>query len=150
MSKSIVVYYSFSGNTRLIAEKISKSLEAEIFELIPDKKIDLDTLRDKDFFHSCAKCLESKDMSKYNRVIFGFPVWARTVPPPVRWFVERNQSEIHGKVSVFCCHAGVIGDSFEYIETVFKDRFKEKKGFYQPLSNLAKCYEEADKWIEKL
>jgi flavodoxin len=150
LSKSIVVYYSFSGNTRLIAEKISKSLQSEMFELIPQKKIELDTLRDKEFFKSCAKCIQLKDMSQYNHIIIGTPVWARTIPPPVRWFIENTREEINGKVSFFCCHAGVIGDTFNYIQDFYKEKFYQKKGFYQPLNNLINCFKEADKWIEEL
>jgi len=149
LSNTIVVYYSFSGNTRLIAEKITKSLNSEKFELIPDKKIDLDLLRDKEFFNSEAKCSKINDISKYKNIIIGSPVWARTISPPVKWFIEKIKDDYKGKVSFFCCHSGVIGDSFEFIEEKFTDRFLTKKGFYNPLTNLSSCFEEVDKWVNE-
>ena len=37
--KSLVVYYSYSGNTRLIAETVAHALDADIEELQPVKPL---------------------------------------------------------------------------------------------------------------
>lgn len=37
--KSLVVYYSFSGNTRLIAETVAVAINADIEELKPEKPL---------------------------------------------------------------------------------------------------------------
>ena len=36
--KILIVYYSFSGNTKFIAESMAKSIDADTVELVPKKK----------------------------------------------------------------------------------------------------------------
>ena len=45
------------------------------------------------------------DSGKYDRVIFGFPVWASNFVPPLRTFIRENA--LKGKqIAVFACEAG--------------------------------------------
>ena len=37
--KTLIVYYSYEGNTKIIAETIGKSIEADIMELKPEKEM---------------------------------------------------------------------------------------------------------------
>ena len=45
------------------------------------------------------------EASEYDRVVFGFPVWAGNVTPPIRTFVKENKPE--GKrIAAFACESG--------------------------------------------
>ena len=43
--KALVLYYSFSGNTRLIAEMVAKELNADLEELKPVKPLNASPLK---------------------------------------------------------------------------------------------------------
>ena len=45
------------------------------------------------------------DGAKYDRIIFGFPVWASNIAPPIRTFIKEN--DLSGKnFAAFACQAG--------------------------------------------
>ena len=37
--KKLIIFYSFEGNTKLIAENIAKAIDADILELKPEKEV---------------------------------------------------------------------------------------------------------------
>ena len=47
------------------------------------------------------------DISQYERIIFGFPVWASNFTPPLRTFIENNTEKLKGKrFAAFACQSG--------------------------------------------
>ena len=47
------------------------------------------------------------DLSEYDQVIFGFPVWAGTFTPPLRTFISENKEGLKNKnVAAFACQSG--------------------------------------------
>ena len=45
------------------------------------------------------------DADSYDRIVFGFPVWAGNVTPPIRTFVKDN--DLKGKrIAAFACQSG--------------------------------------------
>ena len=96
----IVCYFSCSGITKNVASVISNTLNTDIFEIepsIPYTSEDLDwtnknsrtsiEMNDKSSRPSIKK---SCDISKYDTVIIGFPVWWYTVPTIINTFIESN------------------------------------------------------------
>ena len=43
---------------------------------------------------------------KYDRIIFGTPVWASTFVPPIRTFINDNPDVKDKKIAVFICFSG--------------------------------------------
>ena len=41
-ARSLVVYFSHSGNTRIVAEKIQELTQADIFEIVPENEYPAD------------------------------------------------------------------------------------------------------------
>ena len=119
--RSLVVFYSMDGNTRLIAHAIADAVGADILELrIKDKG----RARPKGFmrylwagqavFMKSLPELESldKDAGDYDVLFIGSPVWAGTYAPPVRSFLEKVS--LSGKdIGLFCCYGGGKGKVFE-------------------------------------
>ena len=48
---------------------------------------------------------------QYERIIFGFPVWAGNVTPPIRTFVQDNMEMLKDKrIAAFACQSGAGAD----------------------------------------
>ena len=47
------------------------------------------------------------EAEKYDTIIFGFPVWAGNITPPLRTFIEDNKDALVGKsLAAFACQGG--------------------------------------------
>ncbi|MBQ3416644.1 MAG: flavodoxin family protein [Ruminococcus sp.] len=112
--KTAIVYYSMSGNTKMIAERIAKELSADMIELIPEKAYPDKGMR-KFLWGGFAAVMSEKpklypysfDAQNYDTILIGSPVWASNVAPPIRTFVEENKDSLKEKrFGVFLCYAG--------------------------------------------
>ena len=98
MSKNLVAYFSASGITARKAEELAKLAVADLFEiepLQPYSDADLDwtnsnsrsTVEMKD--ESCRPAIKSvPDLSGYDTIYLGFPIWWGVAPRPVDTFLE--------------------------------------------------------------
>jgi len=108
--KTLVVFYSRSGNTKKIAEDISNRMKSDIEEII-------DIKHRKGLFgwFSAAMDARSKkltnikdiknDPSKYELVIIGTPIWAGLMAPAVRTYLAQNKTKFKN-VAFFCTYGG--------------------------------------------
>lgn len=95
MSKSLVAFFSYSGNAKKVAEKVADVAGADLFEIKPvtpyssDYQTCVDTAR-KELQENARPALVGKvdDISQYDTIILGFPNWCRTCPMPVFSFLE--------------------------------------------------------------
>lgn len=115
MSNVLVAYFSASGVTRNIAEKIAQENGYDIFEIKPEEIYtpeDLDwtdknsrstiEMNDKSFR---PPIVESVDVSEYDTVVIGFPVWWYTAPSIINTFIE--SADLKGKtIKTFCTSGG--------------------------------------------
>ena len=109
---ALIVYFSWSGNTRGIArllhEKIGGNL-VEIEQVTPYSK-DYNTCLDqarRDQERAARPELKTRisDMARYDVVFLGYPNWWATIPMPVASFLE--QYDFSGKTIVpFVSHGG--------------------------------------------
>ena len=92
--KKLVVYYSRTGNTKFVAEKIANQLNADISEIIDRKNRKgrlvfltggFAALREK-----LTKIETSKSIDDYDLIIVGSPVWAGKITPAIRTFLVNN------------------------------------------------------------
>lgn len=115
--RTAIVYYSMSGNTKYVADKIADGLKAsgevdiiriESKKAYPDKGA-------KKFFWGGKSAVMGEtpalqpyefNMAKYDRIIFGTPVWASTFVPPLRTFIHENPDVKGKKIAVFTCFSG--------------------------------------------
>lgn len=122
MSRILVAYFSASGVTARVAETLAAAVGGNIFEIIPAKpytKADLNwldkksrsTLEMKD--RNCRPEIASRvdDMSQYDTVFVGFPVWWYREPSIIDTFMESYDFD-GVKIIPFCTSGGSrIGDS---------------------------------------
>lgn len=115
MSNVLVTYFSASGVTKGIAEKIANENDYDIFEIVPEEIYtpeDLDwtnknsrstiEMNDKSFRPPIA---DTTDVSGYDTVVIGFPVWWYTAPTIINTFIE--SVDLTGKtIKAFCTSGG--------------------------------------------
>ena len=124
--KSIVVYYSLTGNTDWTAEEIAKMTDSDLLRINPVKAYP-DKGFKKFFWGGKSAVMQEKpklepyefDADKYDAVIIGSPVWASNITPPVRSFISDNMEALkRKKISVFVCYSG--GGAAKAIEKLNK------------------------------
>ncbi|MFO7990683.1 MAG: flavodoxin [Thermoplasmata archaeon] len=108
--KTLVVYYSRTGNTEKVGRALAKHLEADT-ERIIDKKNRKTPLIG--FIRAGYHALKEKeteiggikhDPSMYDLVIIGTPVWAGSITPAVRTYLNRYGNKL--PEVVFYCTSG--------------------------------------------
>ena len=147
--KTLVVYYSATGSTKAVAEKIAKTLNADIFELVPEKPYTSADLNWSD--DNSRVSLEHSDESKrevalvkstpdnweqYDTVYVGYPIWWGIAAWPVNGFVKAN--DFTGKTVIpFCTSASSgIGESDKQLKVMAKNGdWKDGKRFSSSASD---------------
>ena len=112
--KTLVVYFSRSGNTKQVAEKLAEKLEADT-EAITEpgsRKGPMGWL--KSGTESARGIVPeispiNSNLSEYDLVVVGTPIWAGSVASPVRGFMVKHGKEL--KQAAFFCTMN--GDSYE-------------------------------------
>ena len=110
--KTLIVYYSLEGNTAQTAEQIAEATGADLLRLRPVKAYPESGFAKFFWGGKSAVMAETPkleaydaDPAEYDRIVFGFPVWAGNVTPPIRSFVK--QHDLHGKrFAAFACQSG--------------------------------------------
>ena len=99
MSKKLVAYFSASGVTKSVAERIAKVANADLFEIkptMPYTNADLDW-RDKTSRSSVemsnpdfrpAIAAKRDNMDEYDTIFVGFPIWWYVAPTIINTFLE--------------------------------------------------------------
>ena len=95
MSKTLVAYFTYSGNAKKVAEEVADIAGADLFEIkretpySADYQACVDEAR-KELQENARPELAGKveDMSQYDTLILGFPNWCKTCPMPVLSFLE--------------------------------------------------------------
>ena len=111
--KTVIVYYSMSGNTKYVADKIAEKIEADIIRIepvkaYPDKGAKKFIWGGKTAVMGEKPALQPYEFSveKYDSIILGTPVWASNFAPPIRTFINENPDIRKKKLSVFTCFSG--------------------------------------------
>ena len=127
--KTLVVYYSATGNTKDVAEKIAKITDGDLFEIEPKEPYtddDLDWTNDdsrvsKEYDDESLRDVELvftnvENWDSYDTVYIGYPIWWGIAAWPVDNFVKDN--DFTGKTVIPFCTAvsSGIGDSGNLLE----------------------------------
>ena len=110
--KTLIVYYSLEGNTDYAAQKLADALGADTLRLEPVKAYPKAGLRKFFWGGKSAVMAETPNLLPYafdpaawDRIVFGFPIWASNVTPPIRSFIKEN--DLRGKrIAAFACESG--------------------------------------------
>ncbi len=142
MEKDLIVYYSLEGNTEYVVGKISDATGADTLRLVPKKAYHTKGFA-KFFWGGKSAVMAEKpaleaydiDLSEYDRVIFGTPVWAGNYTPPLRSFIEENAAALKGKrFAAFACQSGAGAEKAlgKLAKSLGIDGFEQKAVFIDP------------------
>lgn len=111
-SKILITYYSWSGNTRYVAETIHNLIGGDLFEILsmhpyPDKYNDIVCLAKEEINTNFYPKLKNKiiDISQYDTVFIGSPNWWGTIAPIVSTFLAEHNLK-NKKIIPFITHGG--------------------------------------------
>lgn len=118
MSKALVAYFSASGVTAKAAQRVAELAGADLYEIkpeVPYTKKDLNWLNPrsrssvemKDKTSRPALAEKHADISAYDTVYLGFPIWWYTAPTVVLSFLE--SCDFSGKRVVVFMTSGSSG-----------------------------------------
>ena len=155
MKKILVAYFSASGVTERVAKKMADAAGADLFEIKPEQpytRADLNwmdknsrsTVEMKD--RNCRPAIAEKpDVSDFNVILVGFPVWWYREPSIIDTFME--STDFAGKTVVpFCTSGGSgLGDSAKNMQALAPGaKVLEGKRFSASASS-----DELKKWAEQ-
>lgn len=108
--KTLIVFYSNTGNTSKLARIIADKLEGETLEIKDQRNRNglIGFLRAGfDAITSNVTIIENfnLELPEYDLVIIGTPIWAGRLTPAIRTFLIGN-SEVLPEVAFFTTHAG--------------------------------------------
>lgn len=97
-SNTLVAYFSVTNHTEVLAEYASEHLKCDLFEIVPTQEY---TSADIDYNSDCRANREQndnsarpqiknkiKDMSKYDTIVLGYPIWWAQAPKIMYTFIE--------------------------------------------------------------
>ena len=93
--KAAVIYYSRSGVTRKIAEKVQKKFDADMFFVEPEKAYGnymasvVRVMGERASKNDPTLKTKVADFSSYDVVFIGFPVWAATLPQFLQEYISK-------------------------------------------------------------
>ncbi len=156
MSKKLVAYFSASGITAKLSERLAQSIGADIFEIKPETPYTSDDLNWKDK-HSRSS-VEMNDRSsrpaisnivdnidQYDTVFVGFPIWWHREPSIIDTFIEQYDFKNKNIVPFATSGESTIGDISSNIKELAKGaNVAEGRRFESDVSSV-----ELSKWATK-
>lgn len=153
--KILIAYFSWSGNTKSIAEKIHNTVGGDIFRIETAVPYPTDyneaaygVAKKQHDERTKPKLKDNGNVSNYDLIFIGTPVWWYETAPAVKTFLSENNFE--GKTILpFITHGG--GGKY----TIAEDMGKMAKGskVLKPLviygNGGTNAQQEIDNWLKK-
>ena len=154
-SKTLIAYFSWSGNTRTIAKQIQELTKGDLFEIqtvtpYPKEYRPCTEVAKKEQETNLRPELKNNvdNLADYDLIFIGYPNWWGSAPIVIWTFLESH--DLNGKTVIpFCTHGG--GGE----QNCFKDFNKHignantKKGFLTNGSQAADARPKVEKWLQK-
>lgn len=154
--RMLVAYFSRSGNTRVVAGRVSLALGADLLAIEPR------TPYPADYFETVEQAKRETDrgfepplmatvpeLARYTTVFLGFPIWGMTPPPVIRAFLAAH--DLAGKTIIpLVTHGGFgIGDSLEVISRHAPNAIRVD-GFSMQAPQERQTIEKVTNWLQSL
>lgn len=158
MSK-LIVYFSYTNNTRTIVNKIKDKLNCDILEIktiIPYSEDYQSVVDDEQNSEGSNYLPEIQDininLNQYDEIILGTPVWWYRPVPAIRTFLTQN--DLAGKIiKPFATNAGWLGRTFKEIKSLCPNSIVEDGMnivFESYSDKLVTSENDINKWIDTL
>ena len=153
--KTLIIYFSWSGNTRSIAKTIQQKLGCDIVELELERPYssDYNTCLDeaqRDQQNEARPKLKTKieNLARYDTILLGYPNWWASIPMPIATLLESY--DFSGKtIAPFCSHGGGrLGQSLTAIAKL-APKSKLTPGLSVHYGGGSSLGRDIDKWLDK-
>ena len=157
MKNAMVAYFSASGVTAKVARRLAKAIDADLFEIRPETpytRADLNWMDKKSRSTlemndpSCRPAMaQVPDVSAYDVIFVGFPVWWYREPSIIDSFME--SADFTGKTVVpFCTSGGSgIGDSAQNMQALARGAVVKKGRRFSALALAGELKKWAGQWL---
>ena len=158
MGKTLVAYFSASGVTAKVADKLADALGADIYEIRPETpytKADLNwmdkksrsTIEMNDKTIRPAIADKNTHIGEYNTIFLGFPIWWYVAPTIINTFLE-SYDFAGKKIILFATSGGSkFGKTVEELKVSVPDSCEIIEG---KLLNGIQTIPSIRKWTESL
>lgn len=156
--KTLVIYYSFEGDTKAIGDLIADNFNADILELklvkeVKSKDYMKKYLGEKQVLMKTEPLLKPYDIKvdDYDLLFIGTPIWSGTFAPALRSFFSNE--DIKGKkIALFYCFTVKKGRISKYMINKLKgNEIIDEIGFKEPLTQQKEVViERLEWWLSKI
>ncbi len=152
-SRTLVAYFSRSGNTRVVAGLIHRARGTDLFEIVPAQPYPEDypetvaqARKESDSGYEPALAARVTTMADYDTVFLGFPIWGQTAPPVIRSFLSGH--DLSGKNLIpFVTHGGYgLGKSQDVLAR-HAPKARLLAGFVMEMDQERRTMERVTSWL---
>lgn len=102
--KTLIIYYSFSGNNHHLANILHERLHCDIVEIKEtSKRTNFSILLDLLFARSSKIQKNEIDLRRYDSLIFIAPIWAGKIATPLKTFLKQESENIRNYSFISLC-----------------------------------------------
>ncbi|MFK2932446.1 flavodoxin [Dyella agri] len=154
-SRALVAYFSRSGNTRVVAGLIHRTLGTDLFEIRAAQPYPEDYLatveqarQERDSGYEPALEAKVPNLARYDSVYLGFPIWGETTPPIIRTFLSTH--DLTGKTLIpFVTHGGYgLGNSASILAS-HAPTARLSKGFVMQADQERQTMDRVNAWLKQ-
>ena len=158
MSRKLVAYFSASGTTAKVAEQLSEAIGADVHEIRPKTKYTDSDLNWRDSNSRSSVEMKNKkfrpaiaddkiDISQYDTIFVGFPIWWYVAPTIINTFFETHDFS-KKKIVLFATSGGSgFGKTAEELKVSLPDSTKLIEG---RILNGNFTNKELSDWVDSL
>ncbi|MDR1122152.1 MAG: hypothetical protein LBM08_14760, partial [Dysgonamonadaceae bacterium] len=118
--KNLIVYYSWSGNSRKIATELQSILNCDIVEITPETPYTTDYNTMLNVAQSEISAIDASgsypaitnnvdDIGDYDAVFLCYPLWWSRMATPAQAFLHKHRNKLEGKTIALVCTSGSSG-----------------------------------------
>jgi flavodoxin len=149
-----VAYFSRSGNTRVIAGLIHRTLRTDLFEIQPATPYPEDYLetveqarQERDSGRERPSAAKVSGIADYDTVFLGFPIWGETAPPVIRAFLSAH--DLSGKTLLpFITHGGYGPGNSQSVLASHAPKARLLKGFVMEADQERRTMNQVTDWLK--
>ena len=158
MGKALVTYFSASGVTAKMAQRLASAIKADLFEIVPEEPYIADDLNYMD--RKARSMVElgdgssrpavagfPEDMSKYDTVFLCYPIWGEQAPRIIATFIEGIDLSGKTVIPFATSNSSGFGNSDKALQALTDDTviWKGGKGIRKGATA-----EEITEWVKEL
>jgi flavodoxin len=152
--KTLIVYYSRTGKTKLVCDVLQQHISSDILEIEPldenryrPGRIGYYTAAFDSVFNRYIPIVpEEPDFSSYSSIIVVSPVWNWKLSAPIRTLLHNNKDKFDGKKMIFITNANeevtkyeMHGDDAPFLKRYFRDFLRDKCEAMKSLAKSVGC-----------